>query len=211
MRHGIAGTAAIVALAGLGGCGGSGSGPGSSSERPSTWTYRGARLTAEIPRGWHVTTQPLTSVSSPVQQLVVSSYPIRRAAPDGGCRPARALRQMPAAGALLFMFEYRGPTHHDVRREPARPAHFRLDPRTLGPYECMGRSYMVRFGDHGRVFQAHVYLGRRAGARTRRLVTGILDSLRIARADPRAAAVWVQPRVLFTRAPYLGVACGIPN
>ena len=122
-----------------------------------------------------------------------------------------ALRQMPDTGALLFMFEYRGPTRHQAAKTPARPKHFRLDARSLGNYECMGRSYLIRFRDHGRVFQAHIYLGARASAQTRAKVLDALDSLVVQSATPKAAAVWRQPKQLLARTPYLGVSCPQAN
>jgi hypothetical protein len=69
---------------------------------------------------------------------------------------------------------------------------------------------MVRFRDRGRVFQAHIFLGPRASAAARRRVLGVLDSLRIQRASPRAAAVWVRPGRLLSRT-YMGVACHRAN
>jgi hypothetical protein len=208
--HAILGVTALALAAGCGATGGPA--PASAPEATAaTWTSRDAGLTARVPRGWRVSAQPLTAVSSPVQRLVVTSFPVRQRTPDPGCRPATALRQMPAGGAMLFLFEYRGPTRHDVGREPRRPRHFRLDPRTLGTYECLGRSYMVRFRDHGRVLQGHVYLGPDAGARTRRSVLRVLDSLRVDRATARAAATWVAPGRVLAETPYLGVACREPN
>ena len=182
-------------------------GPGRAAG-PTTFLADG--ISARIPPGWHVTAQPVTTMSSPVQRLVVTSFAVHQDRPDGGCRPATALRQMPPGGALLFMFEYQGPTHHDAAREPARPARFRLDRRTLQPYECVGRSYMVRFRDHGRVFQAHSFFGPRASATTRRRLLAVLDSLRVRPQTPRAAAVWRSPGRLLSRT-YMGVACHRPN
>ncbi|MDX6639090.1 MAG: hypothetical protein QOF12_101 [Solirubrobacteraceae bacterium] len=141
----------------------------------------------------------------------MSSFAIRQRAPDTGCGPATAVREMPADGALLFMFEYRGPTRRDVQGWPRRPRRFVLDRRTLGTYECLGRSYMVRFADRRRVFQAHIYLGRDASGATRRRILGVLDSLRVGAPSPRAAAVWIAPSRLLSKTPYLGVACRAPN
>jgi hypothetical protein len=202
-----------VVLMVLAGCGASATHVTTHPGGPPTSTrlYRGGGLTAEIPQGWHVSRRPLTAVSSPVQRLVMTSYAVRQHGRDSGCGPATALRQMPATGAMVFLFEYRGPTAHDVAREPPRPRRFRLDPRSLAPYECLGRSYMVRFRDHGRVLQAHIYLGRRAGAATRARVLAVLDSLRVRRASPRAAAVWVPPGRVLARSPDLGVACPQAN
>jgi hypothetical protein len=210
--HAVLGVASLVVVAGCGATGGPApaSAPAAPGATPAQ-TYRDAGLTAQVPPGWRVSAQPLTAVSSPVQRLVVTSFPVRQRRPDPGCGPATALRQMPARGAMLFLFEYRGPTRHDVAREPGRPRHFRLDPRTLATYECLGRSYMVRFRDQGRVLQGHVYLGPDADARTRRDVLGVLDSLRVRRPTPRSAAVWVPPQRVLAGAPYLGVACREPN
>src|SRR4051794_26774739 len=65
-------------------------------------------IRAQIPRGWDATAFPLTSVSSPLQQLVVASFPLRQEHPDGGCQPTSAISSMPGDGALLYMFEYGG-------------------------------------------------------------------------------------------------------
>jgi hypothetical protein len=198
----------LAVLAALTGCGAERAGPVArhGTPRAISWRFAGGGLAARIPAGWHVTGRPLTGVASPLQRLVVSSFVVRQRSPDGGCRPSTALREMPADGALLFMFEYRGPTRRDVRGWPRRPRRFVLDPRTLGTYECLGRSYMVRFADHRRVFQAHIYLGRHAGGATRRRILGVLDSLRVGALSPRAAAVWIAPSRLLSKTPYLGVA-----
>jgi hypothetical protein len=192
----------------LGACGGRA--PQTSGRADDVRVVRVGGVQARVPAGWHVRWAPLTGVVSPVQRLVVSSFAIPPGL-AGGCAPSKALAAMPPGGGLLFMFEYRGPTRHDLDGVPARPAHFRLDRRTLLPYECLGRSYMVRFRDHRRVLQAHVYLGRRAGSGVRRAILAVLDSLRIAPPAPRSAAVWVPPRRVLARAPTMGVACPRPN
>jgi hypothetical protein len=208
----------LVALSGLliVGCGGSApSHPSGTTGAPVSvgrqgTLYSTAGIQARLPVGWHASDRPLTAVGSPVQRLVVTSYPFHQGHPDGGCRPAKAVAHLPATGALLYMFEYEGPTHHDVASWPRRPGNFVLDPKTVGNYECMGRSYMVRFKDHARTFQAHIYLGAHATPATRRHLLSILDSLRVAAASPRAQAVWSPPYHLMHRA-YLGVSCRTPN
>lgn len=207
MTIGLALASAVL----VGGCGGSATRVATTPTSLSASLYRGGGLTARLPSGWHVARQRLTAVSSPVQRLVLTSFVLHQRVRDTGCRPDTALHKMPAAGAMVYVFEYRGPTAHDLAREPPRPQHFRLDPRSLRTYECLGRSYMVRFRDHGRALQAHVYLGRRAGAPARRQALAVLDSLRVRRASPRAAAVWVPPRQVLTRTPDLGVACPQAN
>jgi hypothetical protein len=158
-----------------------------------------------------VTARPLTDVGSPVQRLVATSYPIRQRHRDRSCGPRTAVRQMPPDGAMVFIWEYRGPGHDELRRAPVRPPHFALTRRMLGDYECMGRSYLVLFRDGGRLLQAHVYLGRRAGAATQRRALEVLDSLRLGPAPPELAAVWFPPSRVLARTPYLGVACPEPN
>jgi hypothetical protein len=193
---------------------------GGSADRPvapepagtaTTWSDRAARVSVDVPPGWHVTARPLTGVAMPVQRLVATSFPVRQRRRDRGCGPLSARRQMPADGAMVYVMEYRGPTRGLLARFPPRSRHFRLDPASLGDYKCLGRSYRITFRDHRRALQAHVYLGSHAGAKARRQVLQVLDSLRFGRPSPLAAAVWVRPSQVLSRPPYLGVACPRPN
>jgi hypothetical protein len=75
------------------------------------------------------------------------------------------------------VYEY-APGH--VRRAdfPAQPRRFHLG-RLGGPFECLGvRAYRIVFRSHGRCFQVHVILGRRAG-RLRQEVIAALSSIRV--------------------------------
>ena len=147
---------------------------GQSASRPTTPV-----VTANVPAGWHITSRPITSVARPVQRLVVTSFVLHQSRPDPGCGPTTAIREMPRTGAFLFLFEYSGVSRQEIATFPPRPANFRLDPSSYRPYECEGLSYLVRFRDAGREFQAQIYVGSHATSKTRRLLLGVLDSLRV--------------------------------
>jgi hypothetical protein len=136
-------------------------------------------VTITVPAGWHVASRRLTSVASPVQRLVVTSFVLRQTRPDRGCGPTTAISEMPRTGAFLFLFEYTGVSQQELATFPSRPSHFRLDPRSYRPYECYGMSYLIRFQDAGRELQAQIYLGSNATSRTRTMLLGVLDSLRV--------------------------------
>jgi hypothetical protein len=153
---------------------GVGVGQGASPPDFARFRDRRAAISVAYPSGWHVIRQNVTQVG---QLLVVTSFPLHQSAPDKNCSPKTAIEQMPADGAILYMFEYVRADPRLLARFPSRPTHFRLRTKTLKPYECMGLSYMVRFRDRRRAFQAHVFLGKRATGRTRTRVLEILDSL----------------------------------
>ncbi len=156
-------------------------GPGNPVERRSSSdrvrVAVGAGISIRRVAAWHVVTAPLTRVLWPVQRLVVTSFRLRQARPDPNCTPATAVRELPPTGAFLFMFEYTRTPGQPTARFPARPAHFRLDPKSYRPYECMGPSYAIEFRDAGRAFQVQLFIGTRASQRTRATLVSILDSL----------------------------------
>lgn len=133
------------------------------------------------PPGWQLLAPPVTALSSPSDRLLLTSYATKR---GGNCAPDRALRDLPAGGALAYLFEYRlsrGAVWKHVRRRdfPTRPAHFTLRRAALGHYECWRHpSYLIRFRAADRPFQLHVALGARATAARRALLLRALDSLR---------------------------------
>ncbi len=142
---------------------------------------RDARLAVTRPAGWHLVEPPITSLVAPAERLLLTSY---RAARGGNCGPDRALRALPAGGALVYLMEYRpsvGDPWRGLRRRnfPRRPARFALRRSALGSYECWrAPSYLIRFRDADRPFQLHVALGKRASAARRAQVLRVLDSLR---------------------------------
>jgi hypothetical protein len=144
-------------------------------------TSTGAAISLTPPPGWRLITHDITALSWPVERLLVTSYRARR---GGNCAPDRAERELPAGGALVYLLEYRARigaplTKVNGRAFPPRPAHFSLERRALGNYECWRvPSYLIRFRDAGRAFQVHVALGPRAGPARRTQVLAVLDSLR---------------------------------
>jgi hypothetical protein len=179
--------AAYVALlsSAIGGC-------GLSDERPRAPAPGAATVRVHVrggvsvdrPGGWHLTPPPITAVSVPAERLLLTSYPTRR---GGNCGPDRAEHDLPAGGALVYLFEYRSrtqPTWTHLRRRafPPRPAHFALRARQLGTFECWRvPSYLIRFRAAGRAVPVHVALGRSAGAARRAQVLRVLDSLRVSK------------------------------
>jgi hypothetical protein len=144
-------------------------------------TDRAAGLAVSQPGGWHLTAPPVSSLTYPVERLLLTSYPAAR---GGNCSPERAERDLPAGGALVYLVEYRRSARdpwRGLRRSafPRRPAQFRLRRSALAGYECWRvPSYLIRFRDADRPFQVHVALGARATAARRAQVLRVLDSLR---------------------------------
>jgi hypothetical protein len=171
---------ALVAV-GLGACV---SGVAASTSTSARRTSAGAGIGLRTPAGWRLLTHDITPLSWPVERLLLTSY---RARAGGNCAPDRAERQLPADGALVYLLEYRprrGAPRLKVDRRsfPPRPAHFALDRRDLGDYECWRvPSYLIRFSDAGRAFQLHVALGARVSVARRAQVLAALDSLRFSR------------------------------
>ena len=135
---------------------------------------RRAAISVAYPSAWHVIRQSLTQVG---QLLVITSFPLHQSAPDKNCSPRTAIEQMPSHGAFLYMFEYVRTPPRLLARFPPRPRSFRLSEKSRKPYECFGLSYMIRFRDRRRAFQAHVFLGKHSTQRTRRLMLETLDSV----------------------------------
>jgi hypothetical protein len=171
----VAGCASAIAIAG---CGATAE-PTAAPRAPAAQARvaAGAGISLRLPRGWQLTTPPITALTSPAERLLLTSYPARR---GGNCAPDRAERALPAGGALVYLFEYR--SGHDV---PPRPAHFALRRGDLGTFECWRvPTYLIRFRAAGRPFQVHVALGAKATAARRAEVLRALDSLRIAPPPP---------------------------
>jgi hypothetical protein len=179
-------TAACVAAAAVAtaGCATSSqpTGPAQDST-PARRTHTAAGISVATPRGWQLTRPPITAVTYPAERLLLTSF---RTARGGNCAPDRAARDLPADGALVYLFEYRRPRGdpwRGLRRRsfPPRPAHFALRRSDRGNFECWRvPTYLLRFRAADRPFQLHVALGAKAGAARRTQVLRILDSLRFA-------------------------------
>jgi hypothetical protein len=184
-----------IAFATAGCAGGGARTPTPPAAATHTLTVAGADLSLRAPLGWHLIEPPISALTYPVERLLLSSYRTRR---GGNCAPDRAERDLPADGALIYLFEYRPPprsprTRVHLTAFPARPAHFALRPRDRGRFECWRvPSHLIRFSAAGRRFQVHVALGPHAGAARRMQVLHVLDSLQIrprAPPSPRSRAV----------------------
>jgi hypothetical protein len=149
---------------------------------PSQYADPTRGVSALVPSGWHARVG-LTALGFPREVVTLASFPLR---PGGNCGPDKAVRAMPADGALVFVLEYRparGPVWSGgLRRSafPPRPARLRVPRRAPGGYECFGRGYLLRFRDADRPLQMMVALGPRATAARRRDVERVLDGLRFA-------------------------------
>ena len=154
----------------------------------SAGTPVGAGIRADLPQSWRRVGPPITAVTYPAGRLLLTSYPTKG---GGNCGPDRAIEDLPARGALIYLFEYRpsvGDPWANLRRRdfPRRPTHFALRRSTLATYECWGGtpSHLIRFRGADRPFQLHVALGPQATAARRAQVLRILDSLRISALPP---------------------------
>jgi hypothetical protein len=121
---------------------------------------------------WRRYDWPLTSV--PGERVVLGTFLLVRQPPDPNCTPRAAIDALPPDGALIYVFEYVGV--EAFARLPERSGELVLEPPAA--WECLGESRMVRWRDHGRVLQAHVYLGSRAGEERLGEARSIVDSIR---------------------------------
>jgi hypothetical protein len=139
-------------------------------------------LVIRYPPDWDATTAALNDVVWPSHHLVVASFPLAAARTDTGCAPIPVVEPMPPGSAFIVLFEYaEGQIEGSpwVREVPSRPASFTLEDARFANYECYGASYMIRFVDQGRVFQAHVSFGDGATDETRATALAVLDSLEV--------------------------------
>jgi len=171
--------AGITYLAG-GGSGGRGPGVPQTAGGEVPRASAGNGISLSYPPGWKLYAPPITSISYPLDRLLLTSFP---AATGGGCSPTRAENALPPSGALIYVFEYgtarAASLTHDVAAAPPKPAAFALNARDLGNYECWGvPTYLIRFRAAGRRFQIHVALGAHVTPARRAQVLRILDSLR---------------------------------
>jgi len=151
-----------------------------------------AAISIRYPASWEATTRPLTTTVWPPQRRAIASYLLPRGEPDRQCAPVTAIETMPQDGVLIFLFEYTQPDPAGevggVPSVPPRPDRFQLEEQTLDRYECFGWSYLIRFSDRGRTFQAHLFFGPEAGERRRAEALAVLDSLTVEPIPGSAAA-----------------------
>jgi hypothetical protein len=122
---------------------------------------------------WRRYDRPLTAMQG--ERLVLGTFDLPQRPPDRNCTPKAAIDAMPADGAFIYLFEYADLTTLKAKDFPTRPGELALGPEVA--YECFGMSRMAHWQDHGRAFQAHVYIGPRASAQLREDVRSILNSI----------------------------------
>jgi hypothetical protein len=119
---------------------------------------------------WRHYDWPLTSVGE--ERLALGTFQLERTPPDPNCTPRAAIDALPAGGAFIYVFE-----QPEGSAAPERAGELRLGPATS--WECLGTSRMVRWREDGRVLQAHVFLGPRAGPRLEQQARSILNSIAV--------------------------------
>lgn len=135
-------------------------------------TFTGNGVSFRYPAGWHIAGFSTTNLPA---RLAVASYSLSPKSVEGDCGGVAAVRRLPPDGALVLLIDY----GRAWKSFEAAPPRFRLDDGAFAEYECFGPSTMFRFSIRGRDLQAHVALGREAGADIRRQALAVLDSLMV--------------------------------
>lgn len=140
------------------------------------------RLTIAIPAAWTARPDPIGRLAYPDPLLAVGSWPFPKD-PEGSCAPERALRAMPADGALLWLLESR-PTADtalfDPQLFPPRPQSFELKTVDKTTASCTDKpGYVVRFQEAGRYLSVEIVFAAEAPASYQKVVEQILNSLRL--------------------------------
>ena len=131
------------------------------------WRYGGMDVRMQPPSGWRVRARG--------SHFNFGSWDVPPP-PDESCALPAGVKSLPADGAFAFVFEYAGLNRTQRMRLPSSPQ-FALRARDRRSYECFGDSWSFRWRERGRAFQAHAYLGRRAGAQRRRELLAALRSV----------------------------------
>jgi hypothetical protein len=166
--------------------------PSPSPSAPAALTQGMAQLDGEdgifilTPPGWSFDADP-SGPDEPKMLFAIADHSIE---PGGDCAPTRALEDLPTDGALAWALEYHDTQDNDF---PPRPDRFFLDPSTLANYECSAShaTYMFRFQDAGRYFQAHVAFGDQASDDVRDEMLASLSSLVVDRCPPAESPVLI--------------------
>jgi hypothetical protein len=181
-----------VALAGLlVGC--TGGDPSSAQRRdgsiPHRFVDRAAGLAVRTPAGWQVDQRPLTSLISPRQLLVISSFPMRERRPDPNCASRTAISELPPTGALLLLLEQPSAANESGAHAlfGKRPNHFHLERLRARPHECFGIARGVDFQTTGREIYLLAYFGPKASQHMQHLADRVLDSLVLQPASKRGS------------------------
>jgi hypothetical protein len=131
------------------------------------WRSRGLDVRMQPPTGWRVKARG--------SHFNFGSWDVPPP-PDQQCALPRGARDLPADGAFAFVFEYVGLNRTQRMRFPGFQR-FSLRPKDRRAYECFGDSWLFRWRERGRTFQAHAYLGPEAGANRRAELRAALRSI----------------------------------
>jgi len=181
LRYRIAIAAALGLLIAVQGCG----------DRTGTRQATEPTVGVKLPAGWHEIRGPVNDVIEPVQVLAASSVPLRLPQRSAhGCSAAGLLRRLPDGAAAVQVVESTkgsgDASHPNLHSYPPRSRPFRLEHRSFANYECSGPSYNIAFRDHGRAFQAFVWLDpKHIDPSVRRQTIALLNSLRVSRSPRR--------------------------
>jgi hypothetical protein len=136
--------------------------------------FRTSGIVVRYPVGWHVSTEPLTGITDPVQRFVLSSYRIPAGFSSTGDYYAPRID-----GVVVQVDEEVPPLGANDNPWPPRPRHFSL-PR-LGRMEGFaGKRWGERiFQQHGRRFYLFIGIGRHATRAQIRTLLTTLDRTRI--------------------------------
>jgi hypothetical protein len=140
-----------------------------------------ARLSVNVPVGWHVLRGWLSDVTDPAPRLAVASFPARLSRHSCACGFPNVVN-FPRDGAFVFVWEYLHPSRRGLARTRSLPVHFHLGADRAVRQTCLGVSDTFGFRDAGRVFQVEIYLGPTAGSALRGRVAAMLESFRVASA-----------------------------
>ena len=138
----------------------------------SEHVFRQSGIVLRYPHGWFATNQPVSSVTNPVQRLVLSSYRLPTSAHySDGFTPS-------PNGVVAVLVEDLPP--YASGSWPARPGRFR--PGRFVRVETFGgnRWMEIDFGVHKRAFVLFVGLGAKANPALAKAALNILDGLVIA-------------------------------
>jgi hypothetical protein len=131
-------------------------------------------LSIRIPEPWSFHQDP-SGPDDPRTLFAVGSWTFTV---GGECAPVAAQEELPVDGTLFWLIEYVDVA--DPSEFPARPEHFELDEDTYAQFECsLVPSYLIRFQDKGRYFQAHVAFGPEAPESLGPEVLSALESLEV--------------------------------
>ena len=145
-----------------------------------------------IPSGWHRAEQAVTSLTDPVETLVVATY--RPRAGSERCGPL-SFEGFDANEALVVVLERGLDPHAEWSDFPRRPAHFAYEPGQTSEFaDCLQttagiplKNHWFRFTDAGRHFHVLVAIGADAPASAEADAYGLLDSLQF---DPSVKPDW---------------------